>query len=416
MVETAKKQIINRPLIRWIWWVTFVASVLLTLASIPGYGLMLSGLEPSSEFATVQQAATWLGMLLSVGSAILCLLLALLVFSKRPGEPMAMFLSFFLLMYGFILVGPLERFLGYWFPQPNELAHLLPPILETALIFTLLPALALIFPNGHFEPHWTRGLLVAEALLVVGVFLTFDSDDWLKMTAHAWVGITIMGAPVLLALGVQFYRYRWIYGLVERQQTKWVLIGLVSMLILAGIGSSVYAYKLDLPPGTPQPWWAPLTGAGWWLSLALLPVSLTIAILRYRLFDIDVIIRRTLVYGALTATLALVYFGSVILLQGLFQTLTGQSQSQVVTVISTLAIAALFSPLRRRIQNDIDRRFYRKKYDAEQALEAFALMVRQEVDLDEISSSLLAVVQETMQPEQVSLWLNKKPSKGLRGD
>jgi len=133
-------------------------------------------------------------------------------------------------------------------------------------------------------------------------------------------------------------------------------------------------------------------------------VMISVAISRYRLFDIDVIIRKTLQYALLTSLLVLVYFGSVVLLQGLFETLTGQ-QSPLVIVFSTLAIAALFNPLRIRTQDFIDRRFFRKRYDAEQTLARFAIVARDEVDMEILTTALLGVVEETMQPEMVNLWL-----------
>ncbi len=141
-----------------------------------------------------------------------------------------------------------------------------------------------------------------------------------------------------------------------------------------------------------------------------MPTSFAIAVLHERLFDIDVIIRRTLIYSALTVTLGVVYFFSIVSLQGFFQIFTGQFQSPLATVISTLTIASLFNPLRKRIQNDIDRRFYRRKYDAEKILKEFALQLRDEVDIEKITEDLLNAVEQTVQPQNLSLWILKSKS------
>jgi hypothetical protein len=140
------------------------------------------------------------------------------------------------------------------------------------------------------------------------------------------------------------------------------------------------------------------------LAMASLPIAMAVALFRYHLWDIDLIIRRTLVYSVVTGLLALVYFGSILLLQGMFTGL-GAGQSPAAIVLSTLAIAALFNPLRRRVQAVVDRRFYRKKYDAEQVLVAFSARVRDEVELDRLSAELISAIEETVQPERVNLWM-----------
>jgi len=197
---------------------------------------------------------------------------------------------------------------------------------------------------------------------------------------------------------------------VSRAQLRWAIGGFMVGLALALLTfPSAFGWVTN-------PLLAELMGSGISIGFAVIGVSLGIAVLRYRLFDIDVIIRRTLVYTALTLTLAFVYFGSVILLQGLFEAVSARSartlQSPVAIVISTLVIAALFSPLRRRIQNDIDRRFFRKKYDAEKVVAAFSASLREEVDLEDLQAQIVAVVQDTLQPEMVSLWL--KPREGRK--
>jgi hypothetical protein len=141
------------------------------------------------------------------------------------------------------------------------------------------------------------------------------------------------------------------------------------------------------------------------LAALVFPLSFAIAILRYRLWDIDILINRALVYTVLTGSLVLIYFASVIMLQNAFRVLTGEGQPEVVTVVSTLGIAAVFVPLRRRVQAEIDRRFYRQKYDAAVTLATFSARLREEVNLNELSDQLILVVQTTMQPESISLWL-----------
>jgi hypothetical protein len=188
----------------------------------------------------------------------------------------------------------------------------------------------------------------------------------------------------------------------ERQQVKWLVLPAIIFWISQPLTFVAEFFSNNLI----------LVGAIilTFASIPFIVVAVAVAIFHYRLYDIDLIIRRTVVYGALTATLAFVYLASIVLLQGLFVVVTGE-QSAAAIVISTLLITALFNPLRKRIQNDIDRRFYRRKYDADQMLEAFAEQLRHEVNLEQISRNLLKVAAESMQPERIELWLAKTQDK-----
>ena len=257
-----------------------------------------------------------------------------------------------------------------------------------------------LFPDGHFVPRWTRWLAMAGIWGLVPV--TFFYEPLLRfinpLSIVAWALAASITGTILFA---QVYRYRRMSDPSLRQQTKWAVFGIVAAL---GGGFAILLLDLVVPSGV----LASLVGTtAFFLFALLIPVSIAVAVLRYHLYSIDLLINRTLVYGSLSASLALVYFGGVTATQAIFRTLTGQEQQpQLAIVISTLVIAALFNPLRRRIQSFIDRRFYRRKYDARKTLEAFSAKLRDETDLNMLSDDLLGVVRDTMQPKHLSLWLH----------
>jgi hypothetical protein len=237
------------------------------------------------------------------------------------------------------------------------------------------------------------------AALLYPPLVVLNPGDW-----PAAVAFPIYVFMLLTCLIAPIYRYRRVSSPAERQQTKWVVFGLiviVVVLVLFGLVPELLAPQL-LEAGSLSDL---AIDFGAFSALVVVPVAFGIAILRYRLWDIDLLIRRTLTYAVLTTGLAAAYFGSVIVLQTVFGLFSSGGQPALVTVLSTLAIAALFSPLRQRVQAFIDRRFYRRKYDAARTLAAFGATLRDDLDLDALTGRLLAVVEDTMQPAHVSLWL-----------
>jgi hypothetical protein len=278
------------------------------------------------------------------------------------------------------------------------------------ILFGLLILMAALFPDGRFL-SWRWGRLIGASLLLfvllalIGGMIETPLSSAFQIPNPFFarrpavyeeifnISVIFMPVTVLTVLASAVVRFRTSQAR-ERQQMKWLLAGVALMAAFTLVG-------LGLTFGLGSTLGENLVNAA-----LLWPVlGVGVALLRHRLYDIDVIIRRTLVYGALTALLALAYFGSVVVLQSIVRAATGQRQSELVTVVSTLAIAALFIPLRQRVQDFIDRRFYRKKYDAAKTLAAFSATVRDETDLETLKARLVDVVNETMQPGSVSLWL-----------
>jgi hypothetical protein len=382
------------------WMVIAALTFGVFVAAIPGYftGILKLGQAdwmgaPVEAPVALVFALDLLGVLASVTAALVCLTLATVLFWRRSNDWMVVFTSSYLLLYGTIMAGPLEWAEEFYPAWPSLAVDVIQPLLLT----TPTVALVVLFPDGRFVPRWTRWLiLLSIALVATTLYLPL-----------AYWG-TLLVVMLLGAIYAQVFRYRHVSTPAERQRTKWVLFGFLIWWLLMMILGVPYLLELNLPSDRPLPWWTHLGSAGWWLTLTIVPLSLSIAVLRYRLYDIDVVINRTLVYGLLTLMLLLVYFGSVTSLQYAFRALSGHADlPQLTIVVSTLVIAALFNPLRLRIQAFIDRRFYRQKYDAAKTLEAFSAKLRDETDLDSLNAELLAAVRETMQPEHVSLGLRK---------
>jgi hypothetical protein len=272
--------------------------------------------------------------------------------------------------------------------------------------------LVLLFPDGRLpSSRWRPFAWLVAVVVVTGTVAVVLSPGAIGGLEPIENPLGIEGAPnIIFAVETLMYGLGGVAALsvlvrlhhargTERQQIKWFAYA-------AGVLTICTLIAYVLPEVANLQWLHWVSFVPTMLALVGLPVALGIAILKYRLYDIDRIINRTLVYGSLTAMLALVYFGGVTVTQALLRTLTGQEKlPQLVIVASTLVIAALFNPLRRRIQSFIDRSFYRKKYDARKTLETFSLKLRDETDLEALNNDLVGVVRETMQPAYVSLWL-----------
>ncbi len=388
-------------------WAICVATVAATLIE--------AGLQLSQSAGMVAGPAL-AGNLLWAANAIVFAVVGALIVSRQPRNTIGWLMMVF--PVGFTVFGPLET---HFVQQYLATQTLTPALFIFAwfstwtwwLIIGPVLLIALLFPTGQPPTPrwravvWALGLTFAYFVVVMATFGSVFSLSGIAeipnplphLPASVSNALFLPFTPLLvlvtlLCVAAIFVRYRRAAA-VERQQIKWLWYALVAF-------AAVYAL-LSLTDQTQG--WAEIALPA---TIILIPLAIGVAILRYRLFDIDVIIRRTLVYSALTALLALAYFGSVLVLQNVFQAVTGESRSALVTVLSTLTIAALFGPLRGRVQRTIDRRFYRQKYDAARTLAAFGAQARDVVELEQLSDQLVRAVDETMQPAHVSLWVRRE--------
>src|SRR5215208_5422338 len=397
----------------WLAWSLWALTVILTALSLLFLVLILS--HPNTHIFE-----WWLGNAL----VVIDVSVGAIVASHRPENPV----GWLLCLSGVVI--STQSFAAQYaiyalLAQPNTLpageamtwiaSWLLPTMIGLQVFYILL------FPTGRLPSRrWRWVAWLTVAFVVVGVILSAFSPGALmgalgpirnplgtESFTNVYKALLYTISPLLfvaVALSV-FMRLRHAGG-VERQQIKWLAYAAAASAL--GIILNVITLAIDTPL-----WFERAARAYFTVASEAVPIAIGIAILRYRLYDIDLLINRTLVYGSLTATLVALYFGGILLLQRVFVLLTGE-KSTLAVVASTLVIAALFTPLRRRIQSFIDRSFYRRKYDATKTLEGFSMKLRNETDLAALSDDLVGVVRETMQPAHVSLWL--RPETAPKGE
>lgn len=339
-------------------------------------------------------------LLFEVLVMFLYLLNALLVYRMRPDDWQALLTAAGLSAFALHITPTLLT----WMLAYPHLAFI--GIIMKSIGLGLAFLFLYLFPGGYYAPAWMRlftiGWVIWSVLWLLNPDSLFSFRDPYTISVPGFVLLMLWWS---IGVFTQIYRYRYVSSALERQQSKFVFLGATAVFL----GYCLYVPLREAMARQPQPEAAQIlfqmiAPYVFLTMVAAIPVTITLSILRFRLFDIDIIIRRTLVYAGLTAFLALVYFSSVVLLQTVFASMGG-GRSQTAIVLSTLGIAALFNPLRSRLQAAIDRRFYRSKYDAEKALASFSDRVRNEVDLDRMCAHLTEVIGETLQPAEMSIWL-----------
>lgn len=381
------------------WLVIAAFALLVFLAAIPlGYALRFSGAligPPVDAPAWYIAVVNFVQGAVSMLAASVSLALAGILFWKKRDDHGALFVSFYLLAYGIVMAGPLEALNGFAPIVPGPFTSggmLISPALingmQTGVGAVLGLWLFYLFPNGHFVPGWTRYAALPALLLAPALAYVFGGDWISAMTPLGWLIVAAYVALFGAGVYAQIFRYRRVATSVERQQSKWVVFGLILAISVQAVFSIPYVTLSQLPPGTLHPWWEPLGSLGWWVSITILPLSLAIAVMGYRLWDIDVILNRTLVYGALTASIAAIYVLLIAGLGALLQT----SGNLFISLLATALIAVLFQPWREQLQRGVNRLMYGERDDP------YAVLSRlgQRLEATLASESVLPTIVETV--------------------
>jgi signal transduction histidine kinase len=333
------------------WGILILSLAAQVLASGEAPHGILAAPEPSPWMYTLNI----LGFVARMAAALISVILASILFLKRPDEGMALFLSYFLLVHGIVIGGPLASLALFWPGLSTLVWNVIAPISFAPFLVAFLS----IFPDGRFVPRQTRWLVVVSLLYAPLSSLLFNATDFSGSTMLYAIGALLWFALIFTGIYAQIYRYRHVSNPPQRQQTKWVVYGFTLAILFAFLITARDLSVDRLALEFPFRWLVPLDSLGWPLAIAAIPISLTLAVMRYRLYDIDIIINRTLVYGALTASVVAIYA----LLVGVLSILFQAQGNPFIALLATGLVAVLFQPLRQRLQRAVDRFFYGRRDD-----------------------------------------------------
>jgi signal transduction histidine kinase len=370
------------------------------ITSLPGYALKLSGDLPghgprgSTTIYLITQA---IGGGASLISAILSLVLSYFLFRHKFENPSAMAISFYVLIYGVVMAGVMEAWGFYWVGNSDFVL-----LMQSFLLGTPTIALLALFPNGKIVPHWMRWVLLASIPFnIIFFFLspsTFIFSDFSTTLIIFSVWIIIFPVTGIYA---QIYRYQKVSTTDERRQTRWVMFGMALWMGIIILSSIPFIYLTNLPSNAPYPWWGSISELGWWFSISILPVSFTIAITRSQLWNINIVVNRTLVYGGLTLLTMAFY----IFLVGYIGNLLQAVNQSLIAFLATGLIAILFQPLRDRIQRAVNRMMYGYRDDPVSVLSGLGEMLERSGSPEDALERITETVSRTLKLPYVAIEL-----------
>ena len=400
---------------RLAWYPTAVFAFAIFLAAIPGYFILGSAgiidprfsASPSPLISTVLRVVIVVALLTSLTS----LLLAVLLFRRRADDHMALLTSFVLLAYGVIMSGSLEALEPF---IPGIATFTITVLIPLFQPFILL--LFAVFPDGRFVPSWTKWVIVAIFLIIPFTLiwttqLTQSSLDFSQPRVVIIIGINILlfVAIIAIILHAQIYRYRRVSTLLQKQQTKWVLYGVILWFTIQFLSGLPWVYTYTLPSGTPYPAWLAVMTPIWLFSVVSIPLTLTIAIMRYRLFEIDFLINRSLMYGTLTLVVVTIY----VLVVGALGLFFQAQDNLIVALLATGVVAALFQPLRERLQHGVNRLIYGERDDPIEVLSQLGKSLETALPTDQVLLTLVETIAQTLKLPFVGITLHHHESDRL---